>query len=122
MDKNFIKEMEQKLQLEKKHLEEELAGIGRPVGNGDKDFDTNFPEYGDKEDENASEVATFTDNLSLEKTLEGKLRDVLRALERIKKGTYGECKYCGEPIDPRRLTARPESGSCVKCKKERLGM
>jgi RNA polymerase-binding transcription factor DksA len=65
-------------------------------------------------------VATFTDNLSLEHTLEATLNDVNRALVRIAKGTYGKCKYCGQEIDERRLKARPESGSCVKCKQERL--
>ncbi len=122
MDKSFVKEMEVALLEEKKRLEGELSSIGKETGKVIDDFDTNFPDYGDKEDENAAEVATFSDSLSLEKTLEGKLHDVLRALDRVKKGTYGKCKYCGEEIDPRRLQARPESGSCVKCKKERLGM
>jgi len=71
--------------------------------------------------ENAAEVATFTDNLALEHTLEGTLEDVNAALSRIAKGTYGQCRYCGKEIDQRRLRARPESSSCVNCKKKKLG-
>ncbi|MDZ4229867.1 MAG: TraR/DksA C4-type zinc finger protein, partial [Candidatus Veblenbacteria bacterium] len=77
-------------------------------------------DYGDKEDENASEVATFTDNLALGRTLEGTLDDVVAALERLQKGTYGKCRYCQKDIDERRLRARPESSSCIDCKKKRL--
>lgn len=101
-------------------IEAELKSFAHRVRRSSDNFDTTFPDYGDKEDENASEVQTFTDNLALEQTLEGTLEDVDRALERMDKGTYGQCKYCGQPIDERRLTARPESGSCVSCKEERL--
>ena len=45
------------------------------------------------------------------------MHDVLRALDRVKKVLMVVPKYCGEGVDPRRLQARPESGSCVKCKK-----
>ena len=120
MDKAFAKEMQQKL-LEMKHkLEQELAGFTRKDPKAETNFDTKFPEFGDKEDDNATEVATFTDNLALERTLEGTLDDVNKALERVAKGSYGVCRYCGKEIDRRRLRARPESSSCVKCKTERL--
>ena len=72
---------------------------------------------GDKEDENAEEVATYSTNLTLERTLEGNLRDVEKALDRIRKGTYGVCKYCNKEIDEKRLRARPASSSCIDCKK-----
>ncbi len=46
-----------------------------------------------------------------------KTRRVLveRALQRIADGDYGECLECGEPIEPRRLLARPESTYCLQC-------
>lgn len=120
MDKAFLKEMEQAL-LDMKHkLEGELSGVARR-DQAKRGFDAEFPDYGDKEDENASEVATFTDNLALERTLEDSLEDVQAALVRLSKGTYGKCRYCGKEIDERRLRARPESSSCIECKKKRLG-
>jgi DnaK suppressor protein len=37
------------------------------------------------------------------------------ALERVSQGEYGICKYCGQPIAPRRLAAIPQSTTCAKC-------
>ncbi len=121
MDQAFIKEMEQMLLDIKQKLEGELHGFSRRDSKLAQGFDAEFPDYGDKEDENAAEVATFTDNLALGRTLEGALEDVEAALARIAKGTYGQCRYCGQEIDERRLRARPESSSCVECKKKKLG-
>ncbi|HBH17013.1 MAG TPA: hypothetical protein DDW92_02010 [Candidatus Veblenbacteria bacterium] len=121
MDQDFIKEMGQALLDTKQKLEKDLKGLSRHDVRSKQGFDAEFPDYGDKEDENAAEVATFTDNLALEHTLEGTLEDVNAALSRIAKGTYGQCRYCGKEIDQRRLRARPESSSCVNCKKKKLG-
>ncbi len=120
MDKSFILEMTNALKAEKTRLEAELGSFAKRDNNTLVNYNTSVPDYGTHEDENASEVATFADNLSLEHTLEGKLVDVLRALEKITKGSYGVCKYCEQEIDERRLRARPESGSCVSCKQEQL--
>lgn len=37
------------------------------------------------------------------------------ALQRIEKGTYGECLGCGEEIPHARLEAVPHAALCVKC-------
>jgi len=119
MDQAFIAEMKQALEKEHGRLEAELKGVAHHDKGAGSTYSAEFPSYGDKDEDNATEVADFTDNLALERTLEGTLDDVVKALERIAKGTYGTCKYCGQPIDERRLRARPESNSCVKCKTER---
>ena len=36
-----------------------------------------------------------------------------RALAKLADGTYGLCDVCGEPINPRRLAALPESAVCI---------
>lgn len=82
-----------------------------------KTVTSEFPEYGNKEDENAEEVATYETNLRLEETLQSELRDINKALTMIENKTYGVCKYCKKPIAEERLRARPTSGSCVECKK-----
>ena len=38
------------------------------------------------------------------------------ALDRIGDGTYGECEYCSEDINEKRLMARPTATLCVSCK------
>ncbi|MDO8626424.1 MAG: TraR/DksA C4-type zinc finger protein [Candidatus Magasanikbacteria bacterium] len=109
----FLKHAKALLLEEKGRLELELDKLGKNRG----EEDATFPDYGDKEDENAAEVAEYAANLSLEQDLEKALRDVIGALARIEKGTYGVCKYCKKPIEERRLTARPTSSACVDCKK-----
>lgn len=117
MNKAFIKEMQEMLEAEKKRLDDELSGFSTKNPANANDYSTDFPNMGDKEDENAEEVATYSTNLTLERTLEASLRDVEKALGRIKGGTYGICKYCQKEIDEKRLHARPSSSSCVECKK-----
>ena len=118
MNKAFVEEMKGLLVSEKAKLEGELGRFAHRNPKAiEEDFDVNFPNLGDKEDENASEVATYSDNLSLEDELEKQLRDVLSAMKMIEAGTYGTCKYCKQEIAEARLRARPTSSSCVECKK-----
>jgi RNA polymerase-binding protein DksA len=116
LDKEFLKKIEKQLLEEKARLEKELAQFTQKNPHNKADFDANFPTIGDAEDENAAEVAVYSDNLTLERTLESALRDVNSALKRIEEGSYGICKYCGKPIDPKRLEARPASSACMECK------
>jgi DnaK suppressor protein len=37
------------------------------------------------------------------------------ALERLRRGTYGVCLRCGEPIGVDRLRARPTAEFCIRC-------
>lgn len=117
MNQAFLNEMEKGLLEEERQLREELNEFAKQNPKNSEDFDAKFPNMGDKEDENAEEVSAFSTNLTLERTLEASLRDTERAIERIKKGTYGICKYCNKQIDEKRLRARPASSSCVECKK-----
>lgn len=115
--KEFLENIEKLLGEEKVRLEKELAKFTTKSEHVAGDFDATFPEYGDKEDENALEVAQYTTNKPLEIALENELRDVNKSLERLECGKYGICKYCGKSIDEKRLEARPTSGACVSCKK-----
>lgn len=118
MGSDFTNKMKDLLEGEKLRLEKELLVFShRNSKSTETDFHSDFPNHGDKEDENASEVAQFSDNLSLEDELERALRDVESALKMINDGTYGTCKYCGQQIDERRIIARPTSTSCIQCKK-----
>ena len=118
MKMEFIQKAKTLLTEEKLRLETELSKIShKNTGFIEEGFDENTKAMGEKEDENASEVAQFSDNLSLEDELNKALRDVDSALKQVEKGDYGICKYCHQPIDERRLLARPTSSSCIQCKK-----
>lgn len=110
---DFLKKIEVLLIEEKAKLEKELAKFSKNKGGQDNAF----PDYGDKEDENAAEVADYVVNISLEENLEKTLRDAISALAKLKKGEYGICKYCHNAIEEKRLLARPTSSSCMSCKK-----
>jgi DnaK suppressor protein len=43
------------------------------------------------------------------------LSQVLCALQRVAERTYGHCIDCGDPIDPRRLSALPATAYCTAC-------
>lgn len=118
MDKNILEEIKATLLKEKESLEADLSRFAhRNPKAAEADYDANFEDIGDEEGENAVEVARYSDNLSLENTLEKALRDVDGALARIEEGKYGICKYCNEEISPERIKARPTSSACIQCKK-----
>lgn len=115
--KEFLDQITIVLTEKKERLEKELGLFATPNAHAEGDFDAQYPEFGDKDDENAQEIAQFTARKPLEITLEKELRDINKALKRLSEKNYGICKYCEKPIDKKRLLARPTSGSCVSCKK-----
>ena len=46
------------------------------------------------------------------------LAKIDEALGRMDEGTFGSCQDCEEPIEPRRLEARPVSTLCIACKEK----
>jgi DnaK suppressor protein len=115
LTKEIIEELKGKLLEEKKSLESELGKFAKSVG--PDEYETKMGDMGPDEDENASEVEEYTDNLALENTLEKRLTEVNTALERIEKGTYGICEKCNKPIGVERLRAYPSARTCVDCSK-----
>ncbi len=62
----------------------------------------------DAYDEDLSfEIATANDQ---------ELEDIQIAVEKIEKGTYGECEVCGCGISPSRLKILPSATTCVACR------
>ena len=120
MDKQFIKKMEEELITKQTKLREELSSFADKSVKKEDDYNTRFPDYGDKDEENATEVADFQDNLSLERNLEKLLSEVDVALEKIKEGTYGKCSKCDKEIDVARLEAFPAAILCIDCKKSAI--
>lgn len=118
MDAKFIAKSKEALEKRRQELLKELNIDAVKVS--DNDYDAKFVDYGDKDDENAAEVATFEKNLSLEKTLEISLFNVNRALKKIEEGNYGLCEKCNGPISTKRLEAFPSATSCMDCKKKSL--
>jgi DnaK suppressor protein len=115
MDKKLIEELKEKLEAQKNSIQKELENFATEDPNLKHNWDTKYPnrEDGDK-DEEADEVQEYDNMLSLEHSLELKLKDVKAALEKMKEGKYGICEKCGEPIEEERLRAAPEARLCMK--------
>ena len=113
MDDKDLKEIKDKLLARKDNLEAELAKIST---SGEKGAEANYEDIEDDEDVNAQEVSQFSDRLSLVAQLSKNLDDVNKSLKKVDEGGYGVCKYCKKDINPKRLIARPSSGSCISCK------
>ncbi len=107
-----LERFKEKLLAEKKRLEEELSQFAVKTESGD--FETKFPEdIGSRNDENASEVEEYADNLAVEQSLEAQLKDVNDALRKIEEGTYGICEKTGREIPLARLEAYPAARTVV---------
>lgn len=112
-----------KAALKEEH--EKLVGELRSVATKDTkmkgDWDANYPqfetqEYGShgKLEEEADEVEEYEARLAAEHSLESRLLEVTKALERIEKGTHGSCGKCRKEIPAERLHANPAAEFCIE--------
>jgi len=118
MDKKIIEKLKEKLESQKKSLEDELKSFAKEDGNLKHNWTAKYPnrEDGDK-DEEGDEVQEYDNLVSMEHNLELRLRDVSIALEKISaKGGYGICEKCGKEIEEDRLEAVPEARTHLGCK------
>jgi DnaK suppressor protein len=115
MAKKFLKTIKEKLEKEKKSLEDQLNRIAKKDPRFKDDYDAKFEDFGsdvyDPTSE-AAEVSEYDMRLSLEANLEVRLRDVKQALLRIKNDNYGKCTKCGKEIEEKRLLAFPTATTC----------
>ncbi len=115
LEKDFLLEAKNTLLANKKRIQEELERFAKPT-EVPGDYKTTFNNLGTDEDENASEVEEYADNLALENNLEKQLKNIVAALDRIENGTYGYCENCQKEINIERLKAYPEANTCINCK------
>jgi len=77
-----------------------------------------------KQDElpDEADLASRETNLAFLLRLKDRERQLIKkidiALEKIEEGSYGICEICEEPIELKRLEARPEASLCLSCKEE----
>ena len=121
MNQKQIQEFKERLEKEKKAVEEQLEGIAKKDQNLKDDWDSKFPklngEFGGAALEvGADEVEAYGNRLPVEFALELKLRDINAALGKLKKDGYGKCENCGKKIDEKRLEIYPEARLCMKCR------
>jgi RNA polymerase-binding transcription factor DksA len=114
LDDAFVQEMKKRLETERDELEAELTKFAVKDKIVKGDYDTVMPDYGNKlEDDNVNEIIDFERQVPVEHSLELKLLDVNRALEKIGDGSYGACEADGGEIARERLEALPSARHCI---------
>jgi RNA polymerase-binding protein DksA len=109
--KKLSKAQAKKLREEQQRTLEDLQGLRQYLATG----------IGRVSEGSADSVDAATDIYEREKTLafirtlEQKLSAIERALQATKKGVYGICEVCGQPIGLGRLEAMPHTRTCIKC-------
>ena len=114
IDKDLIEKNRKRLEAEEKRLKAMLGRIAEPSSEVPGEFTAKHEEFGNKDDENASEVEAYGTNVAEERDLEDTLRKVQGALARMSRGIYGLCLIGGEEIAAPRLEAAPEAETCVE--------
>lgn len=115
MNQQLVKDNQDKLEKELARIKLVLGHQDQADGKGEfpGDFKPKFAELGSEDGENASEVEQFANDLGVTNDLEDKMVKIVAALERIKNGTYTQCKE-GDEIEEARLQALPEADTCMK--------
>lgn len=107
-----------RLEEEKKLLVEELGELGRVDKEGDweavPESDTANQEVQD--DGDMAERAEDYEERSIKlNTLEARLSDINKALEKMTSEGYGVCEICGKEIEEDRLEVNPAAKTCKDC-------
>lgn len=114
MDQETFNELKTALEEEKKRLIKELQFIADPDPRLKGNWDARYPHFESVEsgshtslEEQEDEFEEYEVRLETEHSLESRLLNVTKALERVEQGMYGKCGKCGKPISLERLRANP---------------
>ena len=111
MDKKKIRQFEQLLLQERNELLRKALKSLREDAVIDKN------ELPDEIDQASSEYLQSM-SLRLRDREKSYLRKIDIALEKISAGSFGICEQCDEAIGLKRLTARPVTTLCIRCKED----
>ncbi len=104
--------LKKRLLDEKALLEKELSKIGRKDSAAPGGWDAVSGKMDiDSADDNevADKLEAVEENSGIVEKLEGQLKEVNDALDKMGKGTYGICEKSGKPIEIERLHANPSA-------------
>lgn len=110
MDQSLLPELKKSLLEEHNKLVAELRSLTNHSPRGEVRYPQFEPgEHGSHAslEEEADEVEEFEVRLATAQSLESRLLEITKALNRINKNTYGVCLKCGKDIEDERLRANP---------------
>lgn len=88
------------------------------LGENDTPGTGELSSYDNHPAEIASELFAVEHQTGLRKLEEHEIKEIDRALKKIRNGTYGACESCGKEIEPQRLELLPQARFCIDCAKE----
>jgi RNA polymerase-binding transcription factor DksA len=107
-----------KLEEEKKLLEVELSSLGKVDKTGDWEAtpDTEITSQDVPDEADMFEKAEDFEERSMKlDSLEARLADINKALEKLTGDSYGICENCKKEIEGDRLEANPAALTCKEC-------
>ena len=107
-----------RLTQERARIQSDLDSLDAEIASLGMDQQTEGSGAGNHLADDATDIAEQERDLALIGSLQERMREVDRALERLDAGTYGVCENCGKPIAPERLEARPFATLCVNCQSQ----
>jgi len=102
LDKEFIKKMKQRLEDEKKSVEQKLAELNRP----EKPMDN--PDVDDLANDATEDIIEESTKVAFNDLLD----KINSALEKIAAGNYGQCVTDGNEIPREKLEEEPWAANC----------
>jgi len=111
-----IEKFRARLLTERERLEAELQEIeNRTARVSESERANELSAYEDHPADLASETFEREKDLAIGESVESLLNQVLIALEKVDRGTYGICDACNRPIKKARLEALPFATLCLEC-------
>ena len=113
LDKKKIKEQ---LEKERDELLAQMKGMGK-LNPETEEWETipeevEFP--ASDQNDMADRFEDFEARSSMMRTLEPRLKNILRALKSLPNESFGKCKICKQDIETARLEANPAARTCKK--------
>ena len=105
MDRAARRRLENKLREKRDTLERQL----RPEA-------SEWPDEPDPLARRNEEMAVSLENI-WRRAVAAQIREIDSALDKLRKGAFGICEECDEPIAPKRLEAIPWARKCLSCQR-----
>ena len=111
MSDKFIKQLTSRLKDRRQYLLREVKQRLKEIRNSGKDRLSDAADI-------ASNMVEDEIVMSIAQGEAKEIEQIDSALNKIKKGKYGNCENCGKGINKQRIMAIPFVSLCIKCKEE----
>jgi len=110
------------LLAERDRLQEQLRRIeNRTAGRDRLDAQVSAEDFDEPGGDAASETLERTQAMAIGENFKDLLAYTEHALQKIEKGSYGQCDVCGKNIAKERLDFLPWASMCADCRKRLAG-